>query len=523
MLREILFFENTFSNVKEYFSQERVLETGLILLVKLNSSLNHRRFIVFKVIVPKEEDYLQRTPILIVYKPEFMERVFEQCVEHNSHLIEVHTHPFSSHGTTYSGHDDNSDRHLGLYISNHFRNMHFGTIVSNIDMTAMDARMWSPFSRATIPMDRIKIIGQDSMTMIPTTSFLRMHSNRSFDHEIHHRTALALGNAAQQRYHSLKVGIVGCGGLGSIVAELLARLGINSLVAVDHDVVEKTNLSRLTGATSRDAQYKRAKSEVLAREAKKSNPGISVHAIQDNFLNSEVQQSCKSCDIISGCTDSISARMAMNRLCIANGIPYFDLGTGAKVEDGKLVYAGGQAIKVVPQTHNRFCLHCADFFTKENLDLEMMDEDEKAHSVQHGYISGDMALYDRTSQPAVYALNMQVASQAVWWMMRYVSGESARMDGIALDAMNYTAWPWEEEKKGKNDCPICGEHGLTGLGDEAPLMTNCKAQKIPVLPAMEEAADDGTATSDIPEASEEHAQAEPDSGEAKGKTIDIMA
>jgi len=53
-----------------------------------------------------------------------------------------------------------------------------------------------------------------------------------------------LGEEGQRRLQSSRVLLVGCGALGTVLAETLARAGVGHLCIVDRDFVEITNLQR---------------------------------------------------------------------------------------------------------------------------------------------------------------------------------------------------------------------------------------------------------------------------------------
>ena len=53
-----------------------------------------------------------------------------------------------------------------------------------------------------------------------------------------------LGDAGQARIEGARVLLVGCGALGGVLAQSLTRAGVGTLVLVDRDVVEVTNLPR---------------------------------------------------------------------------------------------------------------------------------------------------------------------------------------------------------------------------------------------------------------------------------------
>lgn len=73
------------------------------------------------------------------------------------------------------------------------------------------------------------------------------------------RQIRVFGQAGQRALGKLVVGIVGLGGIGSLVFILLVRLGVLRMVAVDPDTVEETNLNRLAGSTIADAENRTPK------------------------------------------------------------------------------------------------------------------------------------------------------------------------------------------------------------------------------------------------------------------------
>ena len=72
----------------------------------------------------------------------------------------------------------------------------------------------------------------------------------------YHRQVLLpqVGPTGQARLASSRVLVLGCGALGTVIAEQLARAGVGSLRLVDRDVVEWTNLQRQTLFEESDAR-----------------------------------------------------------------------------------------------------------------------------------------------------------------------------------------------------------------------------------------------------------------------------
>src|SRR5579871_5688275 len=53
-----------------------------------------------------------------------------------------------------------------------------------------------------------------------------------------------IGRAGQERLHAARVAIIGCGALGTVLANNLARAGVGHLTIADRDFIEANNLQR---------------------------------------------------------------------------------------------------------------------------------------------------------------------------------------------------------------------------------------------------------------------------------------
>lgn len=119
---------------------------------------------------------------------------------------------------------------------------------------------------------------------------------------------------------SKKIAIVGCGGLGGHLAELMARIGCRELVLIDGDVFEITNLNRqLYSAPSVLGCYK---AETAAVRIQHINPDIHItcHTVFLTADNADIL--IDGCDIVLDGLDSISARKLLKQACTRNRIPY---------------------------------------------------------------------------------------------------------------------------------------------------------------------------------------------------------
>src|SRR6266851_1907374 len=85
-----------------------------------------------------------------------------------------------------------------------------------------------------------------------------------------------IGEEGQARIAGSKVVIIGCGALGAVQAETLARAGVGHLVLVDRDFVEESNLQRQIMFEESDALNRLPKAVAAAARIARVNSEIQV-------------------------------------------------------------------------------------------------------------------------------------------------------------------------------------------------------------------------------------------------------
>ena len=137
--------------------------------------------------------------------------------------------------------------------------------------------------------------------------------------ERHIRNFPAISRTDQERLKTSRVCVVGCGGLGGYIIEYFARLGIGSLVLVDGDAFELSNLNRQLLST--EETLGKSKAEVAARRVRMIDPDIEVIA-HDEFLNEENGiKILEHCHLAMDALDNIPARLLLSRYCDYLKIP----------------------------------------------------------------------------------------------------------------------------------------------------------------------------------------------------------
>ncbi len=128
----------------------------------------------------------------------------------------------------------------------------------------------------------------------------------------------------QERLAAARVLVVGAGALGNEVLKNLALLGVGTVVVIDLDAVEPSNLSRSVLFRAEDGGQ--SKAVVAARRAGEINPEVRFHAIRGDVITDVGLGLFADVDVVIGCLDNREARLWVNRQCWKVGTPWVDAG-----------------------------------------------------------------------------------------------------------------------------------------------------------------------------------------------------
>ncbi len=134
------------------------------------------------------------------------------------------------------------------------------------------------------------------------------------------RNIPALTEAEQARLAGKTVAVIGCGGLGGHLIELLTRIGVGSIRAVDGDVFECSNLNRQLLATM--DTLGRSKALCAAERARAINPTIHAEAHPVFLTQENARELIRGCDAVLDALDSADARRVLADACAEAGVPY---------------------------------------------------------------------------------------------------------------------------------------------------------------------------------------------------------
>jgi molybdopterin/thiamine biosynthesis adenylyltransferase len=288
------------------------------------------------------------------------------------------------------------------------------------------------------------------------------------------RQARLFGDAGQAILAGAKVGIIGLGGAGSLIAEYLGRLGVGHFVLVDPDRAEVTNLPRLTGASHLDAlawfadmrhpswlrdlaqRLARPKVELARRNILRANPRTKVEIHHANVLESEIASRFVDCDYLFLAADTMRARLLFNAIVHQYLIPGVQVGSKVRVDPDT-----GEILDVYsvvrPVTPDAGCLMCNGLINSAKLQEESISDEARA---QQRYINepGIVA-------PSVITLNAIAVAQAANDFLFYMTGlRDPEAPNSYLRFQPRTQSTWHDEPCVSAACTECGSRPESRLG-----------------------------------------------------------
>ena len=143
-----------------------------------------------------------------------------------------------------------------------------------------------------------------------------MDKNQLFKRQI---TLSEIGKVGQQKLQNASVLVVGCGGLGSVIAVYLASSGIGNIHLVDFDTIDITNLHRQIFYALDDVG--KPKAAVLSQFIKKRAPFTEVNFTSNPITKDNIFELISTVDIVVDGTDSLPTKYLLNDACVLKDKP----------------------------------------------------------------------------------------------------------------------------------------------------------------------------------------------------------
>ncbi len=156
-----------------------------------------------------------------------------------------------------------------------------------------------------------------------------------------------LGEEGQLKLKEATVGVLGVGGLGSPVSQYLVAAGVGSIILVDDQTPDLSNLNRQILHWEEDCELGTSKVESAAAKLRRLNSEVRIQTLGIRVDESNIQEAFSSADLVVDCLDDFHSRLFLNDFCVKEKKPFVH---------GAVEAFHGQVTTIVPGVSP--CLRC---------------------------------------------------------------------------------------------------------------------------------------------------------------------
>lgn len=299
-----------------------------------------------------------------------------------------------------------------------------------------------------------------------------MNSPSPLDRYVRQMRYAPLGEEGQRRLAESRVLVVGCGALGSVLANTLARAGIGVLRLVDRDFLELNNLQRQVLYDEDDVAAGLPKAIAAAQRLRRINSQIQIEPIVADVNFANIESLVAGIDVIADGTDNFETRFLLNDVALARRIPWVF---------GGCIGAEGQTMTILPGETP--CLRCLIPDPPLPGTTETCDTAGILGPIINviASIQACEVLKIASGRSAAASRSLQVFD--LWEnRVRQVKLEPLRDPGAACPACQEGDFPWLRGERGSHSTVLCGRNAvqLSFPGHE-PFDLNSLARKLTPL------------------------------------------
>jgi molybdopterin/thiamine biosynthesis adenylyltransferase len=322
--------------------------------------------------------------------------------------IWFHTHPGKDSDPRPSTHDEDVDRQIADLFRLRTGSAYYGALIVSPTSGGLSfSGHLDPINGDAVQISRIFVAG-DRFRVFHAEPHGEQGLSPVFDRNIR-----AFGSQIQYTLGDLTIGIAGCGGTGSAIAEQLIRLGVRRLLLVDPDELSPSNVTRVYGSTPNDVGKRKV--EVIRNHLRQIAPDAKVDAIAGMITLEPIAKALSRCDLLFGCTDDNAGRLVLSRIATYLLIPVIDCGVLLSSRDsGEIDGIHGRVTVLLP---GQACLVCRNRIDLGRASAELLTPDERIRLVNEGYAPALGRI-----EPAVIAFTTSVAAAAVTELLERLIG-----------------------------------------------------------------------------------------------------
>lgn len=452
----LVFAGGLFADLRATLLKDAPLESAAFVLARpARTTTGGWRLIAYATLFVEPSEYGARSNVRADVSPDVVARAMQRARAERAAIVVVHTHTFAG-PVEPSSRDREGEGPLLDAFRRRVPQVPHARLIIGLD--AAHAALFDidgterPLAVSSVgPTLRFEVLPHIAASE-PAINAVALPL--SF-HDVHDRQVRAFGVHGQLRLAFLRIGIVGVGGTGSVVAQQLAHLGVTDFVLVDRDHVEFTNLNRLVGARRSDVG--RPKVDVARDMILAISPAANVTSVAGDVCDANTARVLLDCDLFVACTDSQGSRAVLSQLAYQYVLPGIDVGVAIYVGECGVSHVSGRVQMLAP---GLACLSCSAILDPEAVRRDLLGDVARAADP---YVMGAST---PIAQPAVISINSTASSLAVTMLLSAVSGvrfearhvrlrlESARIAPVVVEADPH--------------CPVCGPEGYLQRGDQWP-------------------------------------------------------
>lgn len=400
----------------------------------------------------------------VSFEPEYFERALRSAAGSGGGLAMIHSHL----GPGWQGMSaDDVDAEHG-----HAPAAYGATSLPLVGLTlgtdgALSARFWmrsAPRAYDRVWCESVRVVGNQLAITFDETQRPAPRERQETA-----RTVSAWGAETQALIERLRVGVVGAGSVGAIVAEALARTGVGEIRLIDFDVVKPHNLDRLLHASATDARLNTPKVTSLRRALELSAVAASprIEALEVSVTDDVGLRAALDCDVLFSCVDRPWPRQVLNLAAYAHLIPVIDGGVLVRTRGGRrLTHAAWRAHVAAP---GRRCLECLKQYDPGLVPVEQLGHLDDPH-----YIEGLPKDHLLRARENVFGFSLAVASLEVLQFLSMVVAPSG-ITNVGAQTYNFVTGILDSDRAAcDEDCLFSGS--LLGLGDNSPFLLASPAE-----------------------------------------------
>jgi molybdopterin/thiamine biosynthesis adenylyltransferase len=260
-----------------------------------------------------------------------------------------------------------------------------------------------------------------------------------------------IGREGQEKLKQTQVALIGCGALGSAIADMLVRAGIGTLTIVDRDYVELHNLQRQSLFTEADVTAHTPKAVAAAQTLATINSDVRVIPVVADFNGSNAERLARNASVIVDGTDNFETRYLLNDLAVKSNKPWVY---------GGVIASYGTTMTIRPGITQ--CLRCIFPDQPEPGSAPTCDTAGVIGPAVHAIAAIEAAEVMKLALEDFEALNSGLLTIDIWQL---------KFDQVALD------FP-------RPDCPACSSMRFDFLDRARPSQSTvlCGHDAIQVLP-----------------------------------------